>query len=239
MGRLVEARRRDDVRGGLQESAPGNGGSASGDGFMDRVIKYIPSEVLAAYLGFDRMFGDAAGRLAAAPKSSVVASSLTVVTDGAGQVPTWHEMLNPHLPWVIFYLLLIITPFYIWQFAASSAAGSRGTAWKTHAFIASIAFVVWAYAIKGSYFMVNDYFDPKVATLLVFIFTVISGFVQPLEFTIAPPQALQKAALVAATAGLATPATVTAAVPAAKTSPSPTPARVAEAMPNDGRGRPL
>jgi 4-amino-4-deoxy-L-arabinose transferase-like glycosyltransferase len=168
MGRLVEAPRRvQSQTGSHRENAPGGGPrtdtTASGDNFIDRVVKYIPGEILATYITLDRFVAPDAKALRMA------------VDNGTAKVLSNREFFDLHLPDVLFYVLLVLTPFYIWWYAAVLDVGKP---WRRQALVATVAFAIWAYALGGGYFSINGFFVEKYAAILVAIFTILSGFVQ-------------------------------------------------------------
>jgi hypothetical protein len=82
----------------------------------------------------------------------------------------------------------VLAPLYIWVLARR--AGSA--VWKAQALIAAFAFVVWAYAIKGSVFFSNraleawaqanyqmPFYDPKFGAALLVLFSMAIAFYQP------------------------------------------------------------
>ena len=175
MGRLVVPQRRQNSSQGPQESS-GGVRAPGGDNFMDRLVKYIPSEVLAAYLALDR----AVGTDAMALKDKLKAQGLqeTAVRWGAQQT------LDYFLPHAVFAVLLVLTPICIWQYAASESGRAP---WKLHACVATAAFAVWAYAIQGSVFVINELYYAKLAGLIVVVFTILSGFFRLSEVDEATP----------------------------------------------------
>ncbi len=164
MSRLVEARRPARAAGNHQESLGGDDGGAGGDNFIDRVVKYIPGEILAAYMTLDRVVAKDAAEIKEA-LIGVVQPLLTI-----------RQSFDYYLPHILFFGLLIATPLYIYGYARLYA---KDAPWRLQAFVAMIAFAVWAYAMRGSYFVMNDYFVDKYAALLVPFFTIASGFFRP------------------------------------------------------------
>ena len=168
---------------------------------MDRLVKYIPSEVLAAYLALDR-----------AVSTDAMALKDKLKTQGLQEpVLRWgsQQTLDYFLPHAVFAVLLVLTPICIWQYAASE--GGRAP-WKLHACVATAAFAVWAYAIQGSVFVVNELYYAKLAGLIVIVFTILSGFFRPSEVDEAAPAPMPRAAealLIRSTAPLRPAATVT------------------------------
>jgi hypothetical protein len=126
------------------------------DGYKDRLIKYIPAESVALYTFTDK---------------SVIAH---YGIDSAGN-PT---LLPPDLwfsilPYGLFLLGLIGTPIYIYN------QRLEGQPWHLHAVISSIAFLLWAYTLGGSLFLILQWYDVFVAGIAGPVFTFIAGFFEP------------------------------------------------------------
>lgn len=99
--------------------------------------------------------------------SEIIAGYLTLI----GFVPL---IRNSTLwPWVygsIFTICLALTPLYMYLQA------DKGRPKRIHILVSSIAFVVWAYAISGGA-IVGRAHDPALASILLVIFSLISGAV--------------------------------------------------------------
>ena len=164
MSRLVQpVQTRSAGSRGFQESAGEWAGG--GDEYRDRIAKYVPAEVLAAYLSLDRIM---------VPDVTKFLEGKKVALSAAGAAG-----LEPYVPVAIFLVGLIFTPLYIWQ---SGREIGPNTPWMTHAFIATIAFAVWAYAMQGSIFTVglsDNFFRGNYAAALVIVFTLASGLFAP------------------------------------------------------------
>jgi hypothetical protein len=167
MGRLVQSASRH--RGGL-EGVSRDGVDGKDDEFASRVSKYIPSEVLAAYLALENILAPTIGGAPAAAQ--------TLATTAVPAVSSM-SVTNP-MAFGVFIIGLVFTPIYI------GVIGSRSKQpWALHAVVATIAFCVWAYAMKGSFFTTQLvgagqtlYHGPIAAATLV-IFSLISGLVKP------------------------------------------------------------
>ena len=146
----------------MQESAPGaDRAQGIGDNFMDRVVKYIPAEVLAIYLSLDRALVTDATKL----KEAIAAPSAEPLS--------WSQLFDFYLPAPLFCGLCVLTPFYFRQYAALIDPDAP---WRRQGIVAMIAFAVWAYAIQGGAFMVHGWYVPKYAMLVVVLFTTVSAF---------------------------------------------------------------
>jgi hypothetical protein len=186
MGRLVQPAQYESVRvparGGLESAGSMVQVPVGGDGFADRIAKYIPGEVIAGYMAIDRslvpsadMFKKTRTELAAKLTESAVAAEQTAMS------PKLQLFLHENMPLVVLVMCLILTPLYIRQIAVKSGPG---TPWATHALIATIAFFVWAYAIQGSAFTLGalgfgPLYEGGLAAALVAFFTLVSGLFSP------------------------------------------------------------
>ena len=139
MSRLVEPR----PRGAKLRLASSN----DRDSYLERVGKYVPAEIVAAYIA---LIGFAANVPAASQRAALI---------------------------VIFSVCLIATPLYLWRIGKSSKVKA------VHLAISSIAFVVWAFAAGGAggIFGVGglNIYDPSWASIVLVIFTLASGLVEP------------------------------------------------------------
>jgi hypothetical protein len=150
VSRFVEPRRR-----GAEGEEPGAGDT--GDGYAARVAKYVPSEIVAAYVAILAVLDPAAAGAAGA---------------GAAKVHT--------LCLVAFVALLVATPLYLAVLGRRSARKGRGGVPAVQLVVSSLAFVVWAYALRGLTCAFPAVpFDGQVAFVALVLFTVASGLVTP------------------------------------------------------------
>jgi hypothetical protein len=133
MARLVEPK--------LVADAPTSPSSAAAD-YLERVAKYIPGEILAAYVALN-------GFVAVASPGRRV----------------WLYALS-------FVVCLVFTPLYLWKMAVP------GKPKALHLFIATAAFALWAYSLGGLFTELKIH-DPVIASILLVIFSIMSGFAQP------------------------------------------------------------
>ena len=121
-------------------------GSTTGDSYLERVAKYVPAEIVAAYLA---IIGFAVN----------VSSGKTLAMILA------------------FAVCLVATPLYLWRM------GKGSTVKAVHLIVSSIAFVVWAFAVSGAggIFGVDglNIYDPSWASIMLVIFTLGSGLIEP------------------------------------------------------------
>lgn len=186
MSRLVQPAQRIQVassRSGGHEAAGKVEVVAGGDSYLDRVTKYIPGEVLAAYLALDRNLVPNTQRyLKEREELAAAAKVARGIADPAAQAtlsPDLQYQFFLYMPLLIVAVGLIFTPIYIWQLACRN---NDGTPWKMHALVATLAFLVWAYAIQGSAFTagpLGNVFHGSFASTLLIVFTLASGVFAP------------------------------------------------------------
>lgn len=124
------------------------------DDYKDRLVKYIPAESVAFYALVDKLVAsnyDIVGSTPAAPVPQVAIA----------------------LSWLILGIGVIGTPFYL------KRQKLPGQPWKLHAGISTVAFVLWAYTLSGTVFLIYDWYSVFLAGLLAPIFTFIAGFIEP------------------------------------------------------------
>lgn len=115
------------------------------DGYLDRVIKYIPADIVAGWLFLDG-----------------------VIRSG--------DESRTGLLWVVFAVLIPLTA--IWTLRRTAEPG-KPTAW-TQAAVATVAFVVWVFAIGGP-FTGSDWYDSIYGAVAIVLFTLAIGAVTPRE----------------------------------------------------------
>jgi len=169
--------------------------SVGGDGFMDRVAKYIPGEVLAGYMSLDRGLVPDPNAVRKAVEVAKTTATTRAAGGGSGgttgmavsQADVMTHLL-PYLPAVVFVIGLVFTPLYIWQLSRNS--GGRAP-WVTQAIVSTLAFCVWAYAIQGSLFLSGfdtPLYHGSLAAAAVILFTLVSGIFAPAPMTTPGPE---------------------------------------------------
>jgi len=175
MGRLVQADRLVEIPPSALESMGGRTEArVAGDPFTERLVKYIPAEVIGAYLSLENLLN-----LREVVTKAKVAPVAGATTEAVAQAQGVVAVHGPRIAGIVFLLGLICTPIYIWQQGRSS-----GSPWATHAFVATMAFAVWAYAMGGSFFLQNfgnltQLYDSQIAAAGLVAFTLVSGAVKP------------------------------------------------------------
>jgi hypothetical protein len=126
------------------------------DDYTDRLVKYIPGESVALYTFTDKLliayYGiDAGGAATRVP-------------------PDW---VLSFAPLMLLLLGLVGTPIYLRN------QRLPGQPWKLHATLSAIAFVLWAYSLGGSFFLIHHWYHAVLAGLAAPVFTFIAGAFEP------------------------------------------------------------
>lgn len=135
MGRRIVSRR---LQSGTSKDAV--------DGYQDRVLKYIPADINAAWLALTGIVKS----VATIPQSTVL--------------------------WVLFSLLLILTPIWIWK-QTSEAKKSPAV---TQILVSTGAFFVWVFAL-GDPFTSLSFYQPVYGSILLILYTLIVAKIIPTE----------------------------------------------------------
>src|SRR5262249_35429914 len=160
MSRLVRVPQRADEDLGIEglEHVLGSGLGARvgadkpGDSYLERIAKYVPAEVLAFFVFINVILHQA---VKTNGKTAMMAGvPVTSVAQG------------------ILVLGLVLTPFFVWY------VHEEGDAWLTNAFVSTLAFPFWAYALGAVAF--DKYWDGNLAAILLTTFTAVSGLISPL-----------------------------------------------------------
>jgi hypothetical protein len=157
MGRRIET---GSESRSLYLGEPGDGNSNSrGDGYIDRLLKYIPSEVIALYLG----------------ASNVVPQS----------PPNQHPNQQLIAMWIVAALAAIATPVYLY---ITTRKKDAPTPWS-QIIISSVAFPVWVYAIGGPFELSFSWYKQErwVGAIIIMFGTFLAGLYQPQASTAKAP----------------------------------------------------
>lgn len=124
---------------------------SASDGYLERIAKYIPGEVLAFFIIINAILnqvvqaGGKGALMAGIPVMIVAQAALLVCT--------------------------ILVPLFVWY------VRERGDAWVTNAVVSTLAFPFWAYALGATAFV--EHWDGNLAAIMLATFTVVSGLVSP------------------------------------------------------------
>lgn len=109
--------------------------------FADKVLKFIPTEIIGAYMAL-------AGFL------------------GFGPIETTAE--KDHMPFiliqVVFFILLVLTPLYLWKVSNVTHKLQLG--------ISTISFAVWVYTLGGPFNVWNLY-NPYISSVILVLWSLI------------------------------------------------------------------
>lgn len=132
-------------------------GGRDGDEYIDRVAKYVPVEVLAGYLALTRLFKPEEGYFISRGSATAVAEDWV-----------WHG--------AFFLISWLLTPLYVWTVKRT------GDDWIRHALVSSVAFPIWAFAMRGP---IVAHYEDKWAlpaffgAALLILFSMTAGLIQP------------------------------------------------------------
>jgi len=121
------------------------------DGYLERIAKYVPAEVLAFSIFINAIL-DQAMRTGGqdATMAGIPVMTIALIALAAGT---------------------LIAPFFVWY------VREEGDDWITNAAVSFVAFPFWAYALGAVAF--TGYRDGNLAAILVATFTVMSGVIKP------------------------------------------------------------
>lgn len=126
------------------------------DKYKDRLVKYIPAESVALYAFVDKL----------------LISYYEI--DFKGNVPDGNiDSLLHIFPWLFLIIGIIGTPIYLYK------QKLKNQPWRLHAILSTIAFVLWAYTLGGSIFILNGYYHVLAAGIAAPFFTYIAGWFEP------------------------------------------------------------
>jgi hypothetical protein len=121
------------------------------DNYLERIAKYVPAEVIAFSMVINAVLDQA---MKTGGKAAMMAGfPVTTIAGGA------------------LIAGLIFTPIFVWY------VREEGDAWITNAFVSTLAFPFWAYAMGAVAF--SDFRDGNLAAILLATFTVCSGLISP------------------------------------------------------------
>jgi hypothetical protein len=122
-----------------------------GDGYLDRMLKYIPAETIAFSMVINAILDQA---IRTSGTDALMAGLPVTTVAWAALATGW--MLTPVLCWYLH---------------------KDGDAWIVNAAMSTVAFPFWAYLMDAVAFA--QFHDGDLAAILVLTFTVVSGLVAP------------------------------------------------------------
>jgi hypothetical protein len=122
-----------------------------GDGYLERIAKYVPAEMLAF--------------------SIFINANLDQAVKTGGNLTAMAGVPVLTIADIAFVACMIATPLFVWY------VREKGEAWITNAIVSFLAFPVWSYAIGNVAF--SDYRDGNLAAIVLVSFSLLSGLVTP------------------------------------------------------------
>jgi hypothetical protein len=151
MSRLVSVPREvhsDNSPFGVASDAPA---SYVTDGYLERIAKYVPAEMLAFSIFINAILDQ------------------TVKTGGKLTSMAGFPVVT--IAVIAFAACWICSPLFVWY------VRQKGDAWVVNALMSFLAFPIWSYAIGNVAF--QDYRDGNLAAILLVSFSLLSGLVAP------------------------------------------------------------
>lgn len=145
MGRRVVTSRRQST------------GAEGVDTFAGRVVKYIPADVVAAWVTVSSL-------LAPSPAGGAAAGS------AAPAAPDYTTL------WVVFVVFVLLTAFWTWRTTQTPGAPIA----KTQILISTVSFAVWVFGLGGPFnslaFVSRQ---PAIGGVVLIIWTLVAGLIVP------------------------------------------------------------
>jgi len=125
--------------------------SEPGDGYLERMVKYVPAEIIAF--------------------SMVINAILDQAMKSGGENAAMAGVPVPIIATGALVVACMLTPLFCWYVRRD------GDAWIVNAVVSTIALPFWAYLMAAVAFA--NHHDGNLAAILVMSFTVVSGLVAP------------------------------------------------------------
>lgn len=159
MGRLVRKPQVPNLESQAAALKPAEFGTAGpvavkadpGDGYLERMVKYVPAEIIAF--------------------SMLINAILEQAMKSGGGHAAMAGVPVPVIATVALIVACLLTPLFCWY------VRQDGDAWVTNAVVSTIALPFWAYLMGAVAFA--PFHDGNLAAILVMSFTVVSGLVAP------------------------------------------------------------
>ena len=188
MGRIVRSAVVSRGRPGLEAAAGANddeGGqngqgetdAKDGDGYLDRVAKYVPAEVVAFFIFVNSILVNAVEKPAAKALTDAVAADSNDIPGQVRAAIYKIEMAGISvwtISWAVLFIALAMTPVYL---KSVSDAADNAEAPGANIVMSMLAFPFWAYAVDALAF--RPWHDGALASIMLATFTLISGAVRP------------------------------------------------------------
>ncbi|MGZ5434539.1 MAG: hypothetical protein ACXWID_00105 [Pyrinomonadaceae bacterium] len=139
--------------------AAGEGGGVPADGYLDKIVKSIPSQVIAFYTAA-LVWLQSPGTQAASPGNAQASAAGASAPASAS---------NPKL-WIAFALGVVLSAFLTYR---QTHEANKPPAYR-QIIIATVSFVIWAFATGGP-FQTLSFWSAGVATLVLAAYTLALG----------------------------------------------------------------
>ena len=126
-----------------------------GDNYLERMVKYIPAEVI----GFSLIINAILDQAMKAGRSDAAMAGVPIMVIATGALLAG----------------CILTPLFCWY------VRGEGDAWLVNAVVSTVAFPFWAYLMGAVAF--TKFHDGNLAVILILTFTAVSGLVAPVADT--------------------------------------------------------
>jgi hypothetical protein len=130
------------------------------DGFFDKLMKYIPSEIIGAWIAIKGLLKSAN------PVNNQTNNGLVNNANGA---------TGDNLLWILFIVLTILTAVYIFKQTlkeTSKTEKSKKSPDIIQIIISPVAFVIWVFAL-GEPFSSLSFYQPVYGSIALIIFSLI------------------------------------------------------------------
>jgi hypothetical protein len=149
-----------------KEAADGTGTTV--DGYFDRIVKYIPAQVISFYTAAIIWLSDNTPSTGGANTNGNTAAAATVPATPAAASYT-------NL-WIVFVLGLILTGLFMWK---QTQEPNKPPAVK-QIIVACLSFLVWAYATGGP-FRSLSFWTATMAAIILAAYVLVIGLFDPKE----------------------------------------------------------
>ena len=122
-----------------------------GDNYFERIAKYVPGEVLAFFV--------------------IINAILNQAVHSGGKGATMAGIPVMLVAQGVLLVCAVLVPLFVWY------VREKGDAWIVNAFVSTLAFPFWAYALGATAFI--EHWDGNLAAILLATFTVVSGLISP------------------------------------------------------------
>lgn len=132
-------------------TGPQSNAADSVDSFAAKVVKYIPADVVAAWITVSSLMKPAS-------------------TSSASATPDYNVL------WVIFVVFIVLTALWTWR---TTQDPNRSLA-KTQILVSTISFIVWVFALGGPFQSLTAVSGrPYLGGIVLIIWTLIAGLIAP------------------------------------------------------------